>query len=57
MNAVRDPSRFLAAGVKGGSLKCRRLFTYGKPLSWKCLLRVSLEVSGEVAEWPKAAVC
>jgi hypothetical protein len=54
---VQSP-RVVALSVKGDGLNVvrRTRFCYGA-VSYKCLRHVYLQGYGEVAEWPKAAVC
>ena len=51
-------TRVVAFSVKGDGLNVGRLHLFRYPeFPCKCLCHVYLQVCGEVAEWPKAAVC
>jgi hypothetical protein len=53
---IAKNARFSAESVEGGGLKNRRL-RQCKISIREVLISVTLSVRGEVAEWPKAAVC
>ena len=53
---IAKKARFSAESVEGGGLKNRRLGECKMSIS-EVLISATLSVRGEVAEWPKAAVC